>query len=328
MARIILVMLFVSCAVLADLPAQTGIVLPPVADTWVDSSVPAANYGTDTTVKFGRLYDSTGPNPLYRTYLLFNLAPFAGRRVAKAELGIYQWGGHAAGTLDKHLCPVSVAWNELSMTWNNKAAHGPFLHNFRAGGSSKMWIVLDVTSQVQAWLDGAQANHGFVYKHPREDQAGASRPAYCYSREYIDPALRPYLRIDLGGSAFGSGCGGPQIGCVGDPGQGMLFNVGLRAAPPGAAALLFLGKSDTQWGILALPFDLGILGHTGCSILCEWMIGFPGVVDAQGLASRPFPIPIDPSLAGAKVYWQWVLPSVTGGNLNLLLSEGLQARIF
>lgn len=310
------------------LPAQTGIQLPPVADTWVDSSTPTLNYGSDANLKFGRLYVSPGPLPLYRTYVLFNLAPFAGRRVAKAELCIYEWGGNAAGTLDKHLCPVGAAWNENTMTWNDKAPHGGVLRTFQAGGSFRGWIILDVTALVQAWVSGAQTNHGFVYKHPTENQAGASRPAYCYSREHTDPALRPCLRIDLGGSAFGTGCGGAYIGCGGDPVQGGVFTVNLRNAPAGAPALLFLGQSDARWGALTLPFDLGFLGFAGCKALCDWTLGFPSAADPQGQASRPFPIPLDPTLAGATVCWQWVLPSISGGGLQLALSEGLKARIY
>jgi len=238
-------------------PAQID--LTPVADTWVDSANPTKNYGTSTTLKFGRLYVSGSTNPLFRTYLLFNLNPYKNLKIQKATLSIYEYGGHAAGSLSKTLNTVKSAWRETSMTWNNKAAHGTVLKSFSAGGSYRGWINVDVTAQVQAWINGNGINNGFVYKHPTENQAGASRPAYCYSREYGSADRRPVLRLNLGLEIFGKGCGSPQapvIGHTGMPLIGTNFTINLTSAPPSKPALLFLGSRNTSWGSFPLPLDL------------------------------------------------------------------------
>ena len=327
-----LLFLVVSLFLLPPRPrAQTRLDLPPAADTWVDSSKPAANFGTDSTLKFGRLYVSGARNPLYRAYIRFDLSPFKGRRVRKAELRLYHFGGQGAGTLPKHLRVVTAPWKETAMTWASKAPYGTLLKSFNAGGIGKGWIVLDVTAQVQAWMDGKQANYGFVLKHPREDQAGASRPAYCRSREYGTAAYRPVLRLNLSTRVFGAGCGSPQspvIGFSGEPSLGRKFTLTLSRGRPSTPAILFLGRSDKKWGSNPLPFDLTPFGFNACYVLCSWTLGFGTAADPSGKASLPIAVPNLPALLRSVTFWQWVQAWTASGAPGLRLSNALEAEIY
>jgi len=76
-------------------------------------------------------------------------------------------------------------------------------------------------------------------------------------------------------STFGRGCSGavgePRLTMLaGPPIAGQVFALQLSAVPPRERApLLHLGFSRTDWLGLPLPFDLGIVGMTGCRVLAS-----------------------------------------------------------
>lgn len=148
--------------------------------------------------------------------------------------------------------------------------------------------------------------------------------------------------------AYGTGCpgsggrvpaleapgGGPWLGNAG-------FRLGVREGLGGAAGLCLLGASDRSWGGAPLPLPLGPLGGGSCALLAEGLLILPAVLSGPGAGSgaAALPVPVDPALAGAALFHQWLLfdpgaPSALGlaatpgGRVELAAGPaGLQAPI-
>ena len=95
-------------------------------------------------------------------------------------------------------------------------------------------------------------------------------------------------------------------------GTSMQFEV-LHCAANRPATMIY-GLSDTTWGSVKLPFDLGVLGGTGCTLFAsaEAQLSM-GLTDAAGTVSQTLAVPFDFSLYDVKFYVQAYVsdPSVT-----------------
>jgi hypothetical protein len=107
---------------------------------------------------------------------------------------------------------------------------------------------------------------------------------------------------------YGAGCAGsigvPQM--TAQPGSRPMFGttmtVDITNAPFGIAVVGF-GFSNTMSGALPLPFDLTILGMTGCSLLADPLVT-DVAVGVPTTASYGLVIPLDTSLFGTVLYEQ------------------------
>lgn len=74
-------------------------------------------------------------------------------------------------------------------------------------------------------------------------------------------------------------------------------------AANGALCLFATGASNTQYGGVPLPIDLGIVGLPGCSLLVA-----PDLLDLRtataGAATRPIALPANPALVGVQLFHQ------------------------
>ena len=105
-------------------------------------------------------------------------------------------------------------------------------------------------------------------------------------------------------TSYGAGCSGsagvPTLQPSGgvSPAIGSSFGFTVGSLPTGGGAgILALGESNYQFGVLPLPFDVGVFGWTGCTLYVA-PIGSVGFTHASGVGSVPFAIPNDPLLAG------------------------------
>jgi hypothetical protein len=73
-----------------------------------------------------------------------------------------------------------------------------------------------------------------------------------------------------------------------------------------------LGFSDTQWGAIGLPLDLGFLGMTGCRLYVAVDAVFP-LVNNGGSALWSLPIPSGPHFVGVR-FFQQVVNGSQGSN--------------
>ncbi len=119
---------------------------------------------------------------------------------------------------------------------------------------------------------------------------------------------------------FGSGCGGadiPQATADSTPSLGNpAFGVRVQNGPVGAPGVL--GVSPTL-----APVSLGL----GCTLyLGAPIVTLPTFTNAQGARTLAVPIPNDPALDCASIFWQWVIfdPSAPG---SFAFSDAIRTRL-
>lgn len=134
--------------------------------------------------------------------------------------------------------------------------------------------------------------------------------------------------------SYGTGCAGeggfvPLASTEGGlpvPGNGAWTQV-LSRAPSQRQALFYMGFSSTLWNGQPLPFDLGILGAAGCSVLAEVVAGVTlttvGGGPGAGIARLPFPMPSTTSWVGIEVFSQWIVIDPGSPSGVLCVSNGL-----
>jgi hypothetical protein len=110
------------------------------------------------------------------------------------------------------------------------------------------------------------------------------------------------------GSCAGSSGQRPTIGALPStwPQLGQNFAVTLSSGPPNSIALLVLGVDTATYGGIALPFDMGLLGATGCRFWHGWDVLRPAAfVDPTGAATDTLAIPAGP-WTGFRLYSSWL----------------------
>lgn len=118
----------------------------------------------------------------------------------------------------------------------------------------------------------------------------------------------------------------PVLSNTGLPKLGQSYSVDLSLAKGTTGAILITGFSKTQWGVVRLPFDLRVLGATGCSLLVSFDAPFVTATSANGTASLKIPVPQDASLAGAQLHHQWTVVDAANA-LGLVFSGGGTATL-
>jgi Collagen triple helix repeat (20 copies) len=130
--------------------AQAQVVLTDDANT--SSLYPTTNFGNSIALIVG-----SGSN----TYLKFSTANLGsgvtGSNVSKATLILYTDYVLTSGTMDVY--QVNGSWSEGKITYNNAPALGTKLFS-AVSVTSTGYLSLDLTSSVQAWLNGTLTNNG------------------------------------------------------------------------------------------------------------------------------------------------------------------------
>lgn len=230
----------------------SGQVLTDDANTL--STSPTKNFGGSVA-----LIVSSGSN----TYIKFGLASLGsvnGTNVLKATLVLYVDAVLTSGTMDVY--QVNGAWSEGSITWNTAPARGTLIAS-AVPVSKTGYLSLDLTSTVQAWLNGTSANNGIALV----SSTGSALAVSFDSKENIltsHSAQLPVLLVS-GGS---QGAQGPQ----GPPGpqgpQGTTGPVGPAGAvgpqgPAGAAGATGPAGPTGSTGGVGPAGPQGPIGLTG-----------------------------------------------------------------
>ncbi len=109
----------------------------PVADAWVDSTTPATNYGTATSL-------TADTSPASQSYLRFSLSGITAP-VRSAKLRLYAFTATNNG-------PAAFAagsgWTETGVTWNNRPATIGNALDHVATIASQTWVEYNVTSAI------------------------------------------------------------------------------------------------------------------------------------------------------------------------------------
>ena len=131
--------------------------LTPSADAYIDTASPSTNYGTSPVLDV---------ESSQTTYIQFNLSPiptgYTGADVTKATLKLYVNAATTAGNFN--IDYVNGTWSENTID----ASNAPPLGSTIVAGVSLItadtnkYILVDITSAVQAWLNGTEPNEGIA----------------------------------------------------------------------------------------------------------------------------------------------------------------------
>ncbi len=119
-----------------SLPSQ--IILSPDADTYVNASNPASNYGTATTLRMDASPDIHG-------FLRITISGTSGRTISKVTLKIFT---NTSSTLGIQVLSVSdTTWTEKTMTYDTAPPLGPVIASSGAITAST-WVTFDITTYI------------------------------------------------------------------------------------------------------------------------------------------------------------------------------------
>ncbi len=127
-----------SNAIVAATPAATTQTYTPVADTYVDASIPTSHPGTSPILR-------TDVSPDVRSYLRFDVGGLAGTNVLSAKLRVYSNNSNAIGFDVRGV--TDILWSEATTTYDTKPDVGSVVGSSgpTTGGT---WREVDVTSLV------------------------------------------------------------------------------------------------------------------------------------------------------------------------------------
>jgi hypothetical protein len=109
----------------------------PVADSYVDSSLPSANYGNFTQLRVDN-------SPVVKSYLRFNISGLAGT-VTNATLRVYANSSLSSGVNANRV--ADNTWGETTITYANAPAVGTAIGTSSAV-TAGTWVSIDVTPYV------------------------------------------------------------------------------------------------------------------------------------------------------------------------------------
>gem|GEM_PF-2448643 len=138
---------------------------PPVADTWVNEASATTNYGTATTMS---VQTRSGQNR--RVLVQFDVSAIpSGTTVSNATLYLYMSTAPVQSrTYAAHR--ITSTWTETGVNWNNQPTFNSTATATTATGTvGGVWLSWNVTSDVQAWVNGTAANYGILVKDNAEN---------------------------------------------------------------------------------------------------------------------------------------------------------------
>jgi len=135
--------------------------LTPFQDAYTNSATPTTNFGTAVT-----LGTVSSASSIQTTYIQFDLSSvpsgYSGANVAKATLKLYVNAVTTAGSFNIDF--VDGSWTEKTITASLSPALGTTIASSvpLTTANAHNYLLIDVTSAVQAWLNGTQANDGIA----------------------------------------------------------------------------------------------------------------------------------------------------------------------
>jgi hypothetical protein len=162
----------------------------PSQDSFTNTSAATTNYGANV------LLDVDGAKEI--TYIQFNLASIPpGASVSQATLKLYVNAVMTAGSFNVDY--VNGAWEESTLDANNAPALGGSIASSVSitTADKNQYILINVTSALQAWLSGSETNDGLALV------ANGSFNASFDSKESKTTSHPPELDVVFAGSGSG-----------------------------------------------------------------------------------------------------------------------------
>lgn len=167
------------------------IIAPEIQAATADAYNPNNTSGTATTNTIN------GSNSwIYRAYKQFDLSAIPTGAVvtsAKMYMFAHYWNDNGGSDL-WNIGRCTVAWDELTLTWNNKpATAGQYLATWQSPIPVNTWGYCDIASLVQEWIDGASPNFGFQVLNYTE--GNYRRNWSVRNRRYGDGTYASYIEV-------------------------------------------------------------------------------------------------------------------------------------
>jgi hypothetical protein len=195
--------------------------ITPSSDAYINTGSLNANFGSDANL----VVRSTS----HISYIAFDLssmpAGITSSNIAKASLKLYINGVGKAGSFT--VLFANGSWSESTITANTSPALGATIAGATSLAKSQQgdYIVIDVTTAIDDWLNGTQPNDGLVLV------GDGTLDATFDSKESTSTSHSPELDIVYNGPQGGTGPAGLQ-GPAGLPGpQGPAGIQGAAGAP-------------------------------------------------------------------------------------------------
>jgi hypothetical protein len=215
------------------------------------------------------------------TYIKFNLATLPpSPSIAKATLRVYVDAVVNGGSFDVY--QLNSSWSENTLTYNN----APALGISATGGhpvaiiasSINQFVLIDITSLVQAWASGTIANNGIALA------LTTSNGSFSFdSKESTLTSHHPELEIALNGAVGPQGPAGPE-GATGPAGvAGAQGPAGPTGAVGAQGAAGPAGTTGAQ-GAVGPQGSVGLTGATGAAGAqgAQGLMGLTGPQGSQG----------------------------------------------
>ena len=304
----------------------------PSDDAYVNSASPAANYGGATTLSV--------VSPSQTSYIRFDLtavpSTYTGTSVAKATLKLFVNNVATAGNFNIDL--VAGSWAEKTITYDLQPALGSTIATAVSltPAAKSDYIEVDLTSTVQAWLNGTEPNDGIALV------ANSPLSATFTTKENTGTSHPPELDIVF----YGSGAQGPAgptgpEGPQGPPGAtgstGPMGPVG-PTGPTGPAGIVNSGSwsPNTQYAINdSVSYDgsswialLPSLDSAPNSTNPNWQLLAAKGINNQGGWVQTVQYEVDDAVTDGGEFWLAIAPnlgsqpSIQNPNWQLIAATG------
>jgi Collagen triple helix repeat (20 copies) len=260
-------MLLLPAAVWAD-------TAPLIGDTFINTGDPS-NYGNLGTIAVGGASGSQG-------LIQFDLSALTGASVTSATLRLFVDQVNTGGSMN--LSTASAAWLEASVSGVGGPGAGTVIQSGIPVTTAQAYITIDVTAQVQAWLNGA-TNTGFflapnggteVYFDAKENVGTSHAATLDLLLTGPTGAMGPTGVVGASGPTGPTGASGPS-GAIGAAGPTGASGPAGPSGPTGTTGPLGATGAAGPVGAAGPQGAVGVTGPIGAT-------GSPGNQGPQGLA--------------------------------------------
>jgi hypothetical protein len=170
----------------------------PIADSYVNEKSPNSNYGSDKELE---IRSKNCPNPLEneRTFIKFDFNFPSGTVINSAILKLYMKDAPSSPRIYEAKRVLEV-WKERDsgpgdgIDWDNQPGVDGLTALANSGNSTPKWLSWDVTSDMQAFVNGTYSNYGWRLNDSVESEHNPFEGKFA-SRENNDVDKRPVLEI-------------------------------------------------------------------------------------------------------------------------------------
>lgn len=303
--------------------------LTPSADAYTNTAAPGSNYGTSTTLNVESASQTA--------YIQFDLSAiptgYTGANIARASLKLYVNAVSTAGSFNINY--VDGAWTESTITSNLLPAMGTTIVSDVSLVKSNVhdYIVIDITSAVDAWLNGTQANNGIalVANSPlscsfdSKENTGTSHSAELDIVFLGNGAQGPAGPQGPEGSQGPQGVAGPMgpIGPQGVAGPAGIINLGTWVSTTAYQVSDSVAYAGSSW-IALVPNTDSAPGPTNTN----WQLMAAKGINNQGSWVSSVNYQVDDAVIDGGQFWIAVAvntqsePSILNPNWQLVAASG------